>query len=127
GFDAGDVDFAQLLHEAEDRRQLASQLVKVGLLHLDAGEMRHAPRGILVDGHEKCPGLPEPAGLPRTLAPHKPATPGLEGHDHVDITSSGTDSHARKSVQAIETKQTHMGALTRSQPGLLTVNGAVSR
>jgi hypothetical protein len=49
--DAVDVNLAQLLHEAQDRRELGRDRVEVGLGHLDPGQVRDPARGVLVDRH----------------------------------------------------------------------------
>ena len=55
-----DVDLAQLLHEAEDPRELRRQGAKLGLGHLDPRQVRHPARGFLVDRHavSGCWGVP---------------------------------------------------------------------
>ena len=49
--DAGDIDVVQLLHEAEDRRQLRGERLEIGFRHLDPRQVRDAARGVLVDCH----------------------------------------------------------------------------
>ena len=58
-----DVDLVQLLHEAEDAGELRRQRLEVGLRHLDAREVRHPARGILVDRHSWFPESGQGAAL----------------------------------------------------------------
>ena len=81
--DPVDIDLAQLLHEAEDRRQLGRQRPEIGLRHLDPGEMRHAARGLLVDRHSAGSGsglqarlIARPAGA---QGPQARRPSGLQG------------------------------------------------
>src|SRR5690554_5797271 len=55
GFDARNIDFAELLDETEDRVQFPDQPRRLLLAHRDAGEVRDTLDGVDIDGHAGTP------------------------------------------------------------------------